>query len=92
MEMRKEQYEENLKQLGQTTEISWCELKEDFLEQSIEGLKVVDSKGVERRDVPYDVVLDELDENKIEAIYYIEELLAVKIVYGNGKYDVLYRE
>jgi hypothetical protein len=91
MEMRKVQCEE-YKQLGQSIKINWCEFKEDFLEQSIEGLKVVDSKGVERRDVPYDTVLDELDENKIEVIYYIEELLAVKIIYDNGKYDVLYRE
>jgi len=89
MEVRKNEFKET-KEIGQ--EIKWDKFENDFLKQSIEGVKVVDSKGFTRRDVEYDEILNELNQSKIKGIYYIENELAVKILYTNGKYDVLYRE
>jgi Mg/Co/Ni transporter MgtE len=86
MEMQKHEF----KEIGQ--EITRSDFENNFLKQSIEGLKVVDSKGFIRRDVPYDEILNELNESEIKEIYYIENMITVKVLYTNGDYNVLYRE
>lgn len=91
MEMRKE-YLKETEQRGQGVDITWYEFENDFLKQSIEGVKIVDSKGNIMRDVFYDEVIDKLNKSKIKQIEYIPNQLAVKLLYINDKYDMLYRE
>jgi hypothetical protein len=89
MEKRKEQFEES-EEIGQV--IKWDEFENDFLKQSFEGVIIIDNKGVVRRDVMYEDLIEELVIDNIKEIKYIPEQLAVKVIYINEKYDMFYRE
>jgi hypothetical protein len=89
MEMRNNDVDE-FKQRGDV--MRWEEFKNDFLKQSFEGVKIVDSSGHVRRDVMYDEIINEINRSEIKSIYYIPSQLAAKILYTNNKYDMMYRE
>jgi uncharacterized protein YaiL (DUF2058 family) len=91
MEMIKEYFNET-EQGGQVVNINWDEFENDFLKQSIEGVKMIDFKGNITRDMSYDEVVNKLNISEIKEIKYIPDELAVKLLYIDGKYDRLYRE
>lgn len=89
MEMRMQDVDEFEKR-GEV--MSWEDFKNDFLMQSFEGIKIIDSKRNIKRDVMYDEIINEINRSQIKSIYYIPNQLAVKLLYTNNKYDMLYRE
>jgi hypothetical protein len=91
MEMRRSNVNQ-FGEFGQEVVIDWNEFENDFLKQSLEGVKIINSKGNIRRDVIYDELINEIDRIQLKEIYYIPSLLAIRLLYINGEYDMLYRE